>query len=196
MATTNATRKTWLRRAGRGILPDGATLIWSVADGERGRRWRATAILDGRVTHAVMLESSPGGRPLRLELATASGLLTLHPADDGRSIHGNIVHVAGVRPLAFAWSKEHELEIVDRPGPSVLMLRRLAKTVEVGGGETVPVLSVDASLVVRPGHRLVRRLGPERWLIADTTAAREITIDVDGDGIPILGAPADWPLDD
>lgn len=190
-----ATAKTWLRRAGRGILPDGATLIWSVADGERGRRWRATAVADGRMTHGVMLEISPGGRVLRLELATASGLLTLHPERDGRSIHGNIVHVAGVRPLAFAWSVDHELEIVDRPGPSAVMLRRLAKSVEVGGGETVAVLSMDTSLVVRPGTRLVRRLTPERWLIADVTGGRETVIELDDDGIPVLGAPADWPLD-
>jgi hypothetical protein len=190
-----ATAKTWLRRAGRGILADGATLIWSVADGERGRRWRATAALDGRMTHAVMLETSPAGRVVRLELATTSGLLTLHPATDGRSIHGNIVHVAGVRPLAFAWSPEHELEILDRPGPTSVMLRRLAKTVEVGGGETVPVLSIDASLVVRPGTRLVRRLAPDRWLVADVTGGREMTLELDADGIPVLGAPAEWPLD-
>ena len=190
-----ATSKTFLRRAGRGLLADGATLIWSLADGERGRRWRATASLDGRMTHAVMLETSPGGKVLRLELATTSGLLTLHPTADGRAIHGNIVHVAGVRPLAFPWSADHELEIVGRPGPTAVMLRRLAKSVEVGGGETVPVLSIDASLVVRPGNRLVRRLTPERWLVADVTGGRETTIELDDDGIPVLGAPADWPLD-
>lgn len=190
-----ATPKTYLRRAGRGLLADGATLIWSAADGERGRRWRASASLDGRMTHAVMLETSSAGRIVRLELATTSGLLTLHPAGDGRSIHGNIVHVGGVRPLAFPWSKDHELEIVDRPGPTVVMIRRLAKIVEVGGGETVPVLSIDASLVVRPGTRLVRRLSPDRWLVADVAGGRETTIELDGDGIPVLGAPAEWALD-
>ena len=190
-----ATTKAWLRRAGRGILPDGATLIWSAADGERGRRWRASATLDGRMTHAVLLETSPAGKVLRLELATASGLLTLHPERDGRSIHGNIVHVGGVRPLEFPWSADHELEIVDRPGPTAVMLRRLARTVEVGGGETVSILSIDASLVVRPGNRLVRRLAPDRWLVADVAGARETTIELDADGIPVLGAPADWPLD-
>jgi hypothetical protein len=190
-----ATTKAWLRRAGRGILPDGATLIWSAADGERGRRWRATATLDGRMTHAVLLETSPGGKVLRLELATTSGLLTLHPERDGRSIHGNIIHVGGVRPLMFPWSVDHELEIVDRPGPTAVMVGRLARTVHVGGGETVPVLSIDASLVVRPGTRLVRRLTAERWLVADVTGGRETTIELDADGIPVLGAPADWPLD-
>ncbi len=147
------------------------------------------------MTHAVMLETSPVGRILRLEVATASGLLTLHPERDGKSMHGNIVHVAGVRPLTFAWSADHELEIVDRPGPTAVMLRRLAKIVDVGQGETVPVLSIDASLVVRPGSRLVRRLTPERWLVADVTGGREMTLELDADGIPVLGAPADWPLD-
>jgi len=48
---------------------------------------------------------------------------------------------------------------------------------------------------VRPGTRLVRRLTPERWLIADVSGGRETTIELDADGIPVLGAPADWQLD-
>jgi hypothetical protein len=75
------------------------------------------------------------------------------------------------------------------------MLRRLGKTVEVGGGETVPVLSIDASLVVRPGSRMVRRIGAARWVVADMANRRETTIELDADGIPVLGAPAGWPLD-
>lgn len=187
--------RTWLRRAGRGTLADGATLVWSVAEGQRGRRWRAAATLDGRLTHGLLLETSPGGKIARFELTTASGLLTLHPEPDGRSIHGNLVHIGGVRPLAFAWSADHALEVVDRPFASAVMLRHLARTVDVGGGETVAVLSIDTSLAVRPGTRLVRRLGPDRWQVADVAGGREATIELDADGIPVLGAPADWPLD-
>jgi hypothetical protein len=190
-----APTRTFLRRAGRGTLPDGTTLIWSLAEGERGRRWRAAATVEGRLTHALLLETSPGGKVQRLELTTASGLLTLHPEPDGRAIHGNVVHVGGVRPLAFAWGPEHEIEVVDRPFASAVMLRRLGKTVEVGGGETVPVLSIDASLVVRPGSRMVRRIGAARWVVADMANRRETTIELDADGIPVLGAPAGWPLD-
>jgi hypothetical protein len=191
-----APTRTYLRRAGRGTLPDGATLIWSLAEGARGGRWRAAATVDGKLTHALLLETSPGGKVQRLELTTASGLLTLHPEPDGRSIHGNLVHVGGVRPLAFAWGPEHELEVIDRPIASAVMLRRLGKSVEVGGGETVPVLSIDAALAVRPGTRMVRRIAAAQWVVADTAGRRETTIELDADGIPVLGAPADWPLDD
>ena len=114
--------RTYLRRAGRGTLSDGTTLIWSLAEGERGRRWRAASTVEGRLTHALLLETSPGGRVQRLELTTASGVLTLHPEPDGRSIHGNVVHVGGVRPLAFPWGPEHELEVVDRPFASAVMI--------------------------------------------------------------------------
>ena len=42
--------------AGSARLADGARLDWSVADGRRGRRWRAVATVDGHVTHALLLE--------------------------------------------------------------------------------------------------------------------------------------------
>ena len=104
--------------------------------------------------------------------------------------------MGGVRPLAFPWSADHELEIVDRPGPTAVMLRRLARTVEVGGGETVPVLSIDASLVGPARHAASSGASaPDRWLVADVAGGREVTIELDADGIPVLGAPADWPLD-
>ncbi|MBI3749708.1 MAG: hypothetical protein HY262_12815, partial [Chloroflexi bacterium] len=45
-----------LRRAGAGTLADGSELVWSVADGRRGRRWRAFASVEGVVTHALLLE--------------------------------------------------------------------------------------------------------------------------------------------
>ena len=58
-----------IRMAGSGRLADGSTLIWTVADGRRGRRWRATAVAAGGVTHAVLLEVGVEGRLSRLEVA-------------------------------------------------------------------------------------------------------------------------------
>jgi len=184
-----------VRRAGRGRLDDGSTILWSVAEGTRGRRWRAVTTLDGRMTHAVLLEATAGGRPTRLELATEAGLLTLHPADDERTAHGNVVHAGGVRPIELPWSPDHSFEVVDRPFPTAVMLGRLARSIAVGEGETVRVLSVDASLVVRPGERLVRRLADRRWEVADLAAGRETEIELDADGIPRLAAGDDWPLE-
>jgi hypothetical protein len=185
-----------VRRAGRGRLDDGATILWSVAEGTRGRRWRAVTTLDGRLTHAVLLEASAGGRPTRLELATEAGLLTLHPADDERSAHGNVVHAGGVRPIELPWSPEHAIEVVGRPFATAVMLGRLSRSIAVGEGETVQVLAVDAALVVRPGTRLVRRLADRRWAVADLGAGRATEIELDADGIPRFPAGDDWPLED
>jgi len=188
--------RTWLRRAGRAHLADGSELLWSLAEGGRGRRWRATTMLEGRVTHALLLEVDRAGRPARLELTTESGMLTLHPEADGRSIHGNVVHRGGVRPVALAWSPDHDLEIVDRPLGTAVMLRRLSASVRVGEGETIPVLAIDGSLAVRPGTRLVRRLADRRWIVADLAGAREMAIELDPNGIPQFGPNADdWPLE-
>jgi hypothetical protein len=186
----------WIRRAGRARLEDGSELLWSLAEGGRGRRWRATTTLEGRINHALLLEIDLAGRPARLELTTEAGMLTLHPEADGRSIHGNVVHRGGVRPLALGWGPDHDLEVVDRPLVTAVMLRRLGPTVRVGEGETVPVLAIDRSLAVRPGTRLVRRLADRRWIVADLAAAREMAIELDPDGLPQLGPSADsWPLE-
>ena len=189
-------RREWLRRAGRGRLADGSELVWSVAEGLRGRRWRATATVEGRMTHALTLEVDNDGRPTRLELATDAGLLTLHPEPDEGSIHGNVVHRGGVRPLAFPWGPDHELEVVDRPIATAVMLRRLAGSVAVGEGETVAVLAIDRALAVRRGSRLVRRLAERRWQVADLRGGREVILELDAEGVPVLGRSAhDWPLE-
>jgi hypothetical protein len=185
-----------LRRAGRARLADGSELLWSLAEGGRGRRWRAMAMIEGRISHALLLEVDRAGRPARLELTTDAGMLTLHPEPDGRSIHGNVIHRGGVRPLALPWSADHDLEIVDRPLATAVMLRRLSSSVRVGAGETIPVLAIDRSLAVRPGTRLVRRLTDRQWIVADLAGAREMAIDLDPNGIPQFGPSADdWPLE-
>jgi hypothetical protein len=77
------------------------------------------------------------------------------------------------------------------------MLRRLGASIRVGEGETVPVLAVERSLVVRPGTRLVRRIADRRWVVADLAAARELVLELDPDGVPQLGSGADdWPLEE
>src|SRR5437868_1694628 len=69
--------------------------------------------------------------------------------------HGNVVHAAGVRPLAFSWSPEHDVDVVPAPIASVAMLHRLSSQIEIGEGETIPVLAIDGALAARPGTRLV-----------------------------------------
>jgi hypothetical protein len=93
----------WLRRAGRGRTTDGADVLWSLAEGERGRRWRWTMRDGGRLVHVGLVERDPSGAFARLELAAPAGLLTFHPAPDGRLAHGNVVGSEAVRPIAVAW---------------------------------------------------------------------------------------------
>jgi hypothetical protein len=106
----------WLRRAGRFTSGGGDTVLWSVAEGRRGRRWRSLRRdAAGPVIADLLLEIDPGGRWTRLELATTAGILTLHPEPDERSVHGNVVTERGVVPLALLWSADHRLLLPDEP---------------------------------------------------------------------------------
>ena len=108
--------RAWLRRAGYLDAGGGETVLWSVAEGSRGRRWRSLRRDGaGQVRSDLLLEVDPGGRWARLELATRAGILTLHPEPDGESVHGNVVTPEGVVPLAFPWSAQHVLVLPDEP---------------------------------------------------------------------------------
>ena len=156
----------WLRRAGSGRQADGSDVTWSVAEGERGRRWRWTVSDLGLVRHAALVEIDPTGTFGRLELATSLGLLTLHPEPSRRSINGNVVTADGVRPLALDWSPTAALAIAGDSFGSAILL----------GGTGGP------TLVIRP------RLGV---VAGDSGPALER----DSRGIPILADAHEWPLE-
>ena len=91
----------YLRRAGVQTLPGGRHLTWSVAEGIRGRRWRgAVTGADGELAEVLAVETGPSGALTRLEMTTAAGLLTLHPAGSPVRLHGNIVRAGGVEPVS------------------------------------------------------------------------------------------------
>ena len=179
----------------------GSRLIWSVADGRRGRRWRAVASLDGAISHALLLEVDLEGRPSRLELTTAAGMLTLHPDEaSDRSLHGNVVTPAGVRHLGLPWSDEHGLEIQGHPIASAVTAHRLRDSVPVGEGRTLPVVVVTADLSVSPTTRRFIRLGESNWRIEGEVGASGSAegrlLAVDDRGLPIgLGDGREWPLE-
>jgi hypothetical protein len=170
-------------------LADGSQLTWSVADGTRGRRWRGIAIARGAVSHVVLLEVDLAGRPSRLELTTPAGLLTLHPSAIGLEIHGNVVTTTGegVRPLAFAWGPEHELEVVGRPLATAVGLHRRRERILAGASEEVEVLTVSPALDVIAARRRVVRLSETRWRVGT------IELAIDADGLPLGGLR--WPLE-
>jgi hypothetical protein len=180
-----------VRRGGRATLPDGGEVIWSVADGRRGRRWRAETIRAGVLTSSLLLEVGVDGRPVRLELATAAGLLTLHP--ETGALHGNAVTADGVRHLTFPWSDDHGLEVDGLVIPSAVTAHRLAATT-VGEGSLVPVVIVGLDLTVRAAERGYRRMDATTWRVeGDGT---EETLAVNGHGLPIWPGPAgEWPLE-
>ena len=92
-----------VRRAGAGRAVDGTDVVWSVAEGRKGRRWREVRSRDGVVVSSLLLESFTDRRFAHLELSTAAGLLTLHPESDG-TLHGNAVLTDGVDHIVgLAW---------------------------------------------------------------------------------------------
>ena len=173
-------------------LPDGARLLWSMAEGRRGRRWRATLTREDVLRSVILLEVTPAGRPSRLEISTPDGLLTLHPEPDERSIHGNVVRAGGVSPLAFEWGPDHELDLAGSPLGMAVAARRRAFGLGVGEGVTCPVLVVERDLTVHPGECSLLRIDATHWRVAGPDAdVEELTVDADG----LLDAEARWDLE-
>lgn len=167
----------WLRRAGRGLLPDGATLLWSLAEGRRGRRWRSTTLTeDGIVELDMTLEVDTSGLFTRLELTRSNGMLTLHPAVDGSRVDGNVVTRDGVRPISCPWSGRHELHVAGSPIPEfATALGRVRQHAPV------QVVSIDAELA------LSTRLSVPGEGSAGLSDAR---------GVPTLTASTEWALEE
>jgi hypothetical protein len=141
------------------------------------------------MSHALLLEVDRAGRPSRLELATPAGLLTLHPSSDGNEIHGNVVTTTGegVRPLAFAWGSEHELEVAGRPLATAVGLHRRWERVPVGAGEEIEVLTIGPGLDVVAAKRRIVRLTETRW------RAGAVELEIDDAGLPLGGVR--WALE-
>ena len=52
------------------MLPGGRHIVWTVAGGAKGRRWRSvTSHGDGRMEASLLVETAPDGRLVKLELA-------------------------------------------------------------------------------------------------------------------------------
>ena len=184
-----------VKTGGRTAAADGGTLIWSVAEGLRGRRWREAVTEDGRLRRSLLLEVSPGGLPSRLELTSAVGLLTAHPDRDGRELHGNVVTATGVRHLRFDWSSEHELLVIASPATAAVALRHYTDIVAVEETRTIPVVWIDETLEPRAGAWQVIRTGPDGWLLRDPDGTDAPAVHLDEDGLPVLPGADRWPLE-
>ena len=157
-----------LRRAGRGRLPDGPTVAWTVAEGTRGRRWRWSIADESGLVLVALAELDDRGLFARLELTTASGLLTFHPEPDGASAHGNVTGPDGVRPVATPWAAGWGIELEGDAFGSALLAGR------------EPMLVVAGDLSLRP--------------TADEPSTPPLALD--DRGVPMLTDAREWPLEE
>ena len=170
-----------VRRAGHGRFVDGTDVIWSVAEGQKGRRWREVRSRNGVVVSSLLLETFPDGRFAHLELSTEAGLLTLHPEGDG-TLHGNAVVSSGVRHVVgFPW-----------PDGSVIALEGSAVAIAAAAWyvrESKPPLAAD-------GRRPAAMIDASLQLHAAALPADALAGDrIDADGLPVLADGATWPIE-
>jgi len=159
----------WLRRAGSGRLPDGSLVVWSVAEGSRGRRWRWTVSAGEGLRHAGLVEIDAAGQFARLDLATGDGLLTLHPDASAAMAHGNVVRSDRVDPIEIAWQDGASIAIEGDPFGTAIAGRR-------GRGWIV-----EADLRI--------------WSEDDESGVADDVLDVDERGVPRLLDVREWPLE-
>jgi hypothetical protein len=159
----------WLRRAGRGRIGRGV-VVWSVAEGNRGRRWRWALSGDAGLRLVGLVERLPSGAFGRLELASSGGLLSFHPSPAGASAHGNVIAGGGVRPIEVDWDDGWTVGIQADPFGSAVC---------GWSGVGLVVDAIDGLSWRGPGeHRDVA------------------TLDCDERGIPILDEASEWPLEE
>jgi hypothetical protein len=151
---------------------------------------------DGRLVESVLIEVDRDGRPTRLELTNASGLLTLHPEPMGM-LHGNVVTPSGIRHIALPWGKAHEIAIDRLPIAGAVTARRLAPLVGVGEGRDIDVVVVSDDLEASPATRRYDRVTAMSWRVQAGQVTQMMTIDEDG--VPTRsdrgGEPVDWALE-
>jgi hypothetical protein len=181
---------TRLRVGGRGQGADGASVVWSVAEGNRGRRWREVRNVGGGMASSLLLETDPAGQFAHLELSTPSGLFTLHPEGDG-TLHGHAIVSDGVEHVTgLPWDHDG---IVLLEGSTVCRLAAvagLALVVAAGTsrGHLAAVIPPTLWLEVSPVR--VERIDATTWRFGGDEAFA-----VDERGLPILRGGEIWPLE-
>jgi hypothetical protein len=187
------------RRAGRGIASDGTLVVWTIARGRRGTRWRSMRTDDRGVVSALTMETAPDDRLGRLELATDRGMLTAHPDALGTALHGNVVTASGVRHLTLAWSPEHVLLVDDEPLALEAVVPHLAEAARRAVSASVdrPVVRLDRRLEPETGRLLVE-IEPNGSIVSrDSLTGESVRLAGPPSGRPLaeLAEPGVWPLE-
>lgn len=180
-----------VRRAGRGTDATGALVVWSVAEGRRGRRWREVrSSVGGGVVSSLLLETEPGGRFSHTELGTGAGLLTLHPEPDG-TLHGNVVTADGVVHLAgLPWDPGGLLLVEGSTIAAAAAAHGLRSAVAPDTTAARAGVLVDLGLGVQGVDVTIERVGEDAWRLGSIGE-----IAVDDDGLPLLAGARIWPLE-
>jgi hypothetical protein len=179
-----------IRSGGRGEGADGRSLIWSVSEGRRGRRWREVRNAGAGVASSLLLETDAAGRFSHLELSTPSGLLTLHPEPDG-TLHGHAIVSDGVEHVdGLAWDADG---LVLLEGSTVC---RAAAAVALEGSLAAGSSRAQLAVVIPPTLWLevkpvrIERIDPLTWRFGS-----EEPFVVDRAGLPQLHGGEIWPLE-
>jgi len=185
-----------VRRGGTASLPGGRHLVWSVAAGVNGRRWRSvTSHGDGRMEASLLVETAPDGRLVKLELATGEGLLTLHPDGDPLLLHGNVVRASGIDHLSLPWSAGHILLAGASPVTAAIAVQGTAARVGVGEGANLPAVDVGIDLRPRPATWHVAHTAELRWRLLAADGGASLLLETDADGLPTAADGVSWPLE-
>ncbi len=182
--------ETQLRVGGRGQGADGASVVWSVAEGNRGRRWREVRNVGGGVASSLLLETDPAGQFAHLELSTPSGLLTLHPEGDG-TLHGHAIVSDGVEHVAgLPWDRDG---VVLLDGSTVCRLAAvagLAPSVAAGTSKGHLAAVIPPTLWLEVAPIRVERIDATTWRYGS-----DEPFAVDERGLPVLRGGEIWPLE-
>lgn len=179
-----------LRVGGRGTTPSGRSVIWSVSEGSRGRRWREVVRAGEGIAHSLLLETDPDHRFRHLELSTPSGLLTLHPEPDG-TLHGHAVVSDGVEPVAGLTWDEDGIVVIDGSVVCVLAAAALLRpSLEAGSSLAQHAVRIPPTLWVEVGPERVAREPGGRWRVGQAPA-----LAIDPVGVPELTGGATWELE-
>jgi hypothetical protein len=179
-----------LRFCGRGQGADGASVVWSVAEGTRGRRWREVRNAGQAVASSLLLETNPAGRFAHLELSTPSGLLTVHPETDG-TLHGHAIVSDGVEHVAgLAWDADGVVMLEGSTVCRLAAVAGLADTMAIGAskGHLAAVIPPTLWLEVKPIR--IERIDARVWRFG-----AEEPFTVEGRGLPLLRGGEIWPLE-
>jgi hypothetical protein len=180
----------------------GRLVLWSCAEGARGRRWREVAMRGAAraVARSITLETGPDRRPSRFECATGRGLLTLHHEADGH-VHGNLVTAHGVRPIDVGAGEVPLFDLPESPVLAAALCWALEPEIALGERRELLVVRLEvgdeserAGAGVGTQDLAVERAAAGEWHLGGSGLEPRRVI-LDADGLPLPEPAERWSLE-